>query len=54
MIDWLAMGGHGFFIWSSYGMLAIAIAIELLVLRNTRRRAFERARQARSEQELSP
>ena len=29
MIDWLQMGGYGFYVWSSYGMLALAIAVEL-------------------------
>ncbi len=42
MKEWLAMGGYGFFIWSSYGALALAIAIELWLLR--RRRVQARAR----------
>ena len=53
MIDWLTAGGHGFYIGCAYGMLAIAVAIELLVLRNARSRALEKARKIRAEQELS-
>mgnify|MGYP006195979663 CR=1 FL=1 len=29
MREWLAMGGYGFYVWSSYGVLALAIAIAL-------------------------
>ncbi len=39
MIEWLKMGGHGYYIWASYGMLALAIAIELITLRQRRRNA---------------
>lgn len=46
MTGWLDMGGHGFFIWSSYGALAIAVAAELLLLRRHRTRARERVREA--------
>ena len=49
MSEWLSMGGHGFFIWSSYGMLALALAIEIAVLRRARRAALERARAMRTE-----
>ncbi len=40
MIEWLSMGGHGFYIWASYGMLFLAIAIELFGLRQRRRNAL--------------
>ena len=49
MSEWLAMGGHGFFIWSSYGMLALALVIEIAVLRRARRAAIDRARAMRAE-----
>jgi heme exporter protein D len=39
MIEWLKMGGYGFFVWGSYGMLAVAIIIELMLLRRHRERA---------------
>jgi heme exporter protein D len=45
MSEWLAMGGYGFFVWSSYGALALAIAIELWALRRRRARAREHVRQ---------
>lgn len=53
MMEWLAMGGHGFYIWSSYGALAIAVVIELYLLKRGRRRSLERAMQNRTEQEWS-
>ena len=45
MKEWLAMGGYAFFVWSSYGALALAIAIELWQLRRRRQRAREQVRQ---------
>lgn len=45
MKEWLAMGGYAFFVWSSYGALALAIAIELRQLRKRRQRAREQVRQ---------
>ena len=50
MIDWLQMGGYGFYVWSSYGMLALAIAVELFALRRHRRTAERRADEMRAEQ----
>lgn len=50
MIDWLQMDGYGFYVWSSYGMLALAIAVELFVLRRHRRAAGRRADEMRAEQ----
>ncbi len=50
MIDWLQMGGYGFYVWSSYGMLALAIAVELFALRRHRHAAERRAEEMRAEQ----
>ncbi|MCO5099945.1 MAG: heme exporter protein CcmD [Burkholderiaceae bacterium] len=50
MIDWLRMGGYGFYVWSSYGMLAFAIVAELHALRRRRRTAQRRAAEMRAEQ----
>jgi len=44
MIDWLAMGGYGAFVWGSYAVSAAALAIELASLIRRRRRALARAR----------
>ncbi len=35
-----SMGGRGFFVWGSYGVLLIAVIAELIVLRNARKRAL--------------
>ncbi|MBM3407447.1 MAG: heme exporter protein CcmD [Betaproteobacteria bacterium] len=53
MTEWLAMGGHGFFIWSSYGMFALALVIEIVVLRRSRRSAIEQARAMRTDSQAS-
>jgi len=50
MIDWLRMGGYGFYVWSSYGMLALAIVVELFALRRRRQAAQRRAAEMRAEQ----
>jgi heme exporter protein D len=51
MSEWLAMGGHGFYIWSSYGMMALAIAAELWALRRRRRSAWQQVEALREESE---
>ena len=51
MNEWLAMGGHGFYIWSSYAMLALAVAIELWTLRRRRRDAWRHVEDFRAELE---
>jgi heme exporter protein D len=44
MIEFLAMNGYGFYIWSAYGVAAIVLALEVSALRSRRRAAFEEAR----------
>lgn len=51
MTEWLAMGGHGYYIWSSYAMLALAVAIELGSLRRRRKAAWRQAAALREELE---
>ncbi len=53
MSEWLAMGGHGYFIWMSYAMTVLAIAIELWAIRRRRRFAWKGARELRDEQEAN-
>ncbi len=36
-----SMGGRGFFVWGSYGVLLIAVIMELIALRNARKRAVQ-------------
>lgn len=40
MNEFLAMGGYGFYVWGSYGVAAIVIAVELFSLRARRRAAL--------------
>jgi heme exporter protein CcmD len=46
MSEFFAMNGYGFYIWSAYGVAAIALAVELLALRSRRRAALGEARLA--------
>ena len=45
----LSMGVHGFYIWCSYGALALAIVVEVWSLRRRRAQALVLARQAAEE-----
>jgi heme exporter protein D len=36
--EFLAMGGYGFYVWGSYGVTAVCVAMEILSLRNRRKR----------------
>lgn len=49
MLDWLRMDGYGFYVWSSYGMLALALVVELIALRARRAAAERRAREIRAD-----
>jgi heme exporter protein D len=40
-----SMGGRGFFVWGSYGALAIAVVAELIALRSARKRALQSLRE---------
>jgi len=47
--DFFAMGGYGFYVWGSYAMTVVLIAIEIVVVR-TRFRAAREAARATSDQ----
>jgi heme exporter protein CcmD len=53
MMNFLAMGGYGFFVWGAYGMTALVIAAEIVSLR-ARRRAAARLAAATPQSENSP
>jgi heme exporter protein D len=44
MMEYLAMGGYGFYVWGSYGVTAAVIVAEILAVRARRRRARDEAR----------
>lgn len=41
--NFLSMGGYGFYVWGSYLMCAIALAVEVTMLRSRGRRARAQA-----------
>jgi heme exporter protein D len=45
--DFWAMGGYAPFVWGSYGVTLAAIAVEIWLARQRRRRAVEQARRTR-------
>ena len=45
--DFLAMGGYALYVWGSYGMTALLVVAEIMVLRARRRRAMDELRRAR-------
>jgi heme exporter protein D len=42
MMDFLAMGGYGFYVWSAYGVTALVIVVELVSVRARLRAAKKR------------
>jgi len=44
MTDFFAMNGYGFYVWSAYGVAALALVIEVRALRARRRAVLEEAR----------
>ncbi len=42
--EFLAMGGHGLYVWLAYGAAALVIAVNVLALRRARRRFFQEQR----------
>ncbi len=49
MSDFFAMGGYGWYVWMSYGACALALAIEVALVRTRRRRALEELRMSTPE-----
>ena len=49
MTSFFRMGGYGFFVWGSYGALALAILVELAALKRRRRQALAQAARASHE-----
>ena len=43
MSTFFAMNGYGFYIWSAYGVAALALAVELIMLRSRRKAVLEQA-----------
>jgi len=43
MMEWIALGGYGGYVWGSYGVAAAAIIVELVLLGARRRRALNQA-----------
>jgi len=42
--EFLAMGGHGLYVWLAYGSAVIVVGINVLSVRIARRRFFRQAR----------
>ena len=54
MMDFFAMGGYAWYVWMAYGAVALAIVVEIVVVRARRRRAFEQLRMSVNETPRSP
>ncbi len=54
MSQFFAMNGYGFYVWSAYGVAALAFAFELLALRSRRRSALLEARLTRPDDPIDP
>ncbi len=45
--EFWAMGGQGFFVWMSYGAMALAVVAEIVALRLRRTRALRKIEEER-------
>ena len=50
----LAMNGYGFYIWSAYGIAALAVVVEILLLRSHRKAVLAQARSTATEPATGP
>ena len=48
MSEFLAMGGYAWYVWMSYGAVAVAVIVEVATLRTRRRRAYAALRMTNS------
>jgi len=49
MSAFFAMNGYGFYVWSAYGVAALALGLELIALRSRRKAVLAEARMAAPE-----
>ncbi len=42
MSEWFAMGGHGLYIWGSYGVTALFMLVEVILVMRHRRSLMQR------------
>ena len=50
MSEFFAMGGHGFYIWVSFGVTALCMIVEVFAVKRSRKTVFKQlARLARAE-----
>jgi heme exporter protein CcmD len=54
MTTFLAMNGYGFYVWSAYGIAALAVVIEILLLRAHRKAVLAQARSTAPEPARNP
>lgn len=52
-VNFLTMGGYGWYIWGAYGMTLVAIAVEIVAAKLRRRNAFRMIRRIRNVSLLS-
>jgi heme exporter protein CcmD len=54
MSTFFAMNGYGFYVWSAYGIAALAVVIEVVLLRSHRKAVLAQARSTASEPASDP
>jgi heme exporter protein D len=52
--DFLAMGGHGLYVWLAYGSAVIVVIANVVSVRFARRRFFRQARALERRREAEP
>jgi heme exporter protein D len=54
MSEFFAMGGYAWYVWMSYGAVAVAVAVEVATVRARRKRAMQELRMTTDRHAGSP
>ena len=52
--EFFAMGGYAFYVWGSFGITALVMAVEMGLIRARRRELIEQLRTELASQRISP
>jgi heme exporter protein D len=52
--EFFAMGGYAFYVWGSFGITALVVAVEMVLIRARRRELIEQIRTELASQRTSP
>ena len=54
MSEFFAMGGYAWYVWMAYGAAAVALGVEIVLVRARRKRAFDELRMSADSRPRAP